>query len=141
MRDARRPTAASDTTRVHKHQAIVYGLDGESYFAYIGRPRGMLTGLRANILRMRNARQSDAASRSAQVSKHEGGSTCPVKVLTAGTLGPATHLRRFEGQLCECAMRGWPNRRILLYSRSRQSSRPIWSRRSLLPDVTRRARG
>ena len=40
MRNARRPTAASDFTRVRKHQAGVYGHGGPKYLAYIGGPGG-----------------------------------------------------------------------------------------------------
>ena len=45
--------------------------------------------------RIRNARHSAAASRSTPVSKHQGGSTCPAKVL-AGAFGPVTRIRQFE---------------------------------------------
>ena len=47
MRNARRPTAASDATHVHKHRADVYGHGRQSYFAHIGGPGCELAGLRA----------------------------------------------------------------------------------------------
>ena len=77
MHDARRHTAASDANHVDKHHAEVYGHDGKSHLAYFGGPGGVLAGLRAQfysmqITKVRNARQSGAASHSAQFSKHQG---------------------------------------------------------------------
>ena len=47
MRNVRRPTAASDANRAHKHQLYIYGHGGRSYLAYIGGPGGVLAGLMA----------------------------------------------------------------------------------------------
>jgi hypothetical protein len=71
MRNERHPTAAPDATRVHKHQLGAYSHDGQSHHAYIGGPRGVLADSRAPFLRIRNAGQSEGASHSARVSKHQ----------------------------------------------------------------------
>jgi len=62
MRNARLSAAASDATRVHKHELDVHSHGEKNYFAYIGGmiggPGGVIAGLSAQILRLRKARQS-----------------------------------------------------------------------------------
>ena len=72
--------------------------------------RGCTRWFDGPILRMANARQSGAASHSAQFSKHQGGVKCPVTVLNTDAFGPATHTRQFEGPIwrnaqCEAVRR------------------------------------
>ena len=71
IRNIRRPTTASDGTRVHKRQSDVCGHGGPSYLAYIGGPEGVLACLRSQFGEIRNARQSAAVSHSAQLPKHQ----------------------------------------------------------------------
>jgi hypothetical protein len=68
--NARRSTAASYATRVHKHQAGVYGHDRQSHLAILEGP-GAYSPLRGPIWRIRHARQSAAAPRSAHVVTHQ----------------------------------------------------------------------
>jgi hypothetical protein len=110
MRNARRSAAASDATRVHKHGGIRRTQSRwKKPLRLYRRARGCTRRFERPILRICNARQSEAASRSARVSKHEvdacghGG-----RIYRASLGGHGGSYRLFEGLFCEYAMRGSP---------------------------------
>ena len=96
MRNARRPTAKSDDTRVPKHQSGVYGHGGRSYLAYIGGPEAYSPIRGPNFANAQCEALLRRISLDSVLQATMRGSGCPVMVPNAGTLGPATRIRRFE---------------------------------------------
>ena len=65
--------AASRFARASNHQVVVCGQDRSIYRGNLGGPGGEYRLFEDPNLRIRNARQSETASRSAGVSKHQIG--------------------------------------------------------------------
>jgi hypothetical protein len=86
MRDAERSEAASNAARVHKHEVLTCGHGGHMYFAYLGGSGDEHRLLEVSFLRMRNARQSAAAPRSARVPKHQIHATLDGERVETGNL-------------------------------------------------------
>ena len=109
MRNARQSEAASDVARVFKHEVGICGHGGHAHRRYLGGSGGECRLLEVPFCEMRNTKQSDAASRSARVSKHEvevcghGG-----YIYRANLGGPGGEHRRLEVPIRKYAMRGSP---------------------------------
>ena len=97
--NARQSEAASRSASVFKHELVVYGHGGYIYRANLKGPGGEYRLFDALFCEytMRGSLPLHPA-RLGSPSTNEG-STCPVMVLNAGTFGPASRIRRFEGLL------------------------------------------
>ena len=73
IHNARQSEAASHSARVSKHEMVICGHGGHIYHANFRGPGGEYRLLKVPFLRIRETRQSAAASRSVRVYKHQGG--------------------------------------------------------------------